>query len=75
MGKRGYGCTHYKQGCTFVIWKISFGKTLTDTMVKAIAEKGRTGVLKMQTEDGQDIRARIVLADPSTGKLSLEVEM
>ena len=74
MGKRGYGCTHYKQGCTFVIWKISFGKTLTDTMVKAIAEKGRTGVLKMQTEDGQDIRARIVLADPSTGKLSLEVE-
>ena len=28
MGRKGYGCSHYKEGCRFVIWKESFGRNL-----------------------------------------------
>ncbi|MCI3922265.1 DNA topoisomerase 3 [Paenibacillus sp. TRM 82003] len=72
MGRKGYGCSHYKQGCSFVIWKVSFGKTLSDAMVKSLLEKGKTNKLKLKRSDGETIDARIVLIDKKTGGLELE---
>jgi len=72
MGRKGYGCSHYKRGCGFVIWKESFGRTLTDAMVRALIEKGRTGKLKWKDERGETFEARIVLKDTKTGGLELE---
>lgn len=72
MGRKGYGCSHYKQGCTFVIWKVSFGKTLTDAMVKSLIEKGKTNKLKLKKDDGETMEARIVLIDKKTGGLELQ---
>ena len=73
MGRKGYGCSHYKSGCTFVIWKESFGRTLTDAMVRSLVEKGRTAKLKVKNERGEPVEARIVLRDASTGGLDLEL--
>ncbi|OXS60552.1 DNA topoisomerase III [Cohnella sp. CIP 111063] len=75
MGRKGYGCSHYKTGCKFVIWKESLGRTLTDAMVKALIGKGRTGKLKFPgTGGGEAFEARIVLKNDKTGELALERE-
>ena len=73
MGRKGYGCSNFRSGCGFVIWKENLGRTLTDAMVKSLAEKGKTGKLKFGGKDGEEpFEARIVLVNPSTGELALE---
>jgi DNA topoisomerase-3 len=71
-GRKGFGCTHYREGCRFVIWKESFGKRLTVPMVRALITKGRTGKLKFPGADGASTEARIILADRDSGRLALE---
>lgn len=73
MGNKGYGCSSYTAGCKFVIWKESFGKTISPTMVKMIVEKGRTNKLKLTDEAGQAIEAKIVLTNAATGQLKIEL--
>lgn len=72
MGRKGYGCSHYRSGCSFVIWKESFGRTLTDAMVRSLIEKGKTGRLKFKNTAGEAYEARLKLINPSTGELALE---
>ncbi|WP_054024680.1 type IA DNA topoisomerase [Bacillus sp. FJAT-28004] len=72
MGRKGYGCSHYKEGCKFVIWKQSFGRDLTDTQVKALVEKGKTTKLKLELPDGSPGEGKIVLRDVDTGELAIE---
>jgi DNA topoisomerase-3 len=72
MGRKGYGCSNYKTGCGFVIWKESFDRMLTDTMVKALVEKGKTGKLKFKSSEGQPYEGIIVLKKAETGELALE---
>ena len=74
MGRKGYGCSHYKSGCSFVIWKENQGRSLTDAMVRSLIEKGKTGKLKFKSASGEPYDARIVLANPATGELALERE-
>lgn len=71
MGRKGYGCSEYRAGCGFVIWKISFGKALSDAMVRSLIEKGRTSKLKFKQADGETIEARLELSDAATGALKL----
>ncbi|MFE4709435.1 DNA topoisomerase 3 [Paenibacillus sp. NPDC056722] len=72
MGRKGYGCSHYKEGCKFVIWKECYGRSLTDTQVKALIEKGKTGKLKLTAEDGSPLEGKLVLANSATGQLAVE---
>lgn len=72
MGRKGYGCSHYKEGCKFVIWKESFGRNLTDTQVKALVEKGKTTKLKLELPDGTPGEGKIVLRNVDTGELTIE---
>lgn len=72
MGKKGYGCSRYKDGCTFVIWKNSFGKTLADRTVKTLIEKGKTNKLKFKSKQDKPYEAKIVLKDRNTGHIELE---
>lgn len=73
MGRKGYGCSNYRSGCGFVIWKESLGRTLTDAMVKSLVVKGKTGKLKFGGKDGEEpFEARIALANIVTGELALE---
>ncbi|WP_426454064.1 DNA topoisomerase 3 [Paenibacillus sp. S-38] len=71
-GKRGYGCSHYKFGCGFVIWKDSFGASLTDTAVMYLLKHGRTAAMQLIGEQGQPVEARMVLLDRATGRLGIE---
>jgi DNA topoisomerase-3 len=72
MGRKGYGCSHYKEGCKFVIWKENHGRTLTDAQVKALIEKGKTGKLKLAGEDGSPLEGKLILSNMDTGQLSVE---
>ncbi|MGN7385158.1 DNA topoisomerase 3 [Paenibacillus sp. SAFN-117] len=73
MGSKGYGCSNYKHGCRFVIWKKTrFGKTLSDTMVKSLIQKGSTNKLKFKSISGHSYDGKLILSDRNTGELSLE---
>lgn len=73
MGRKGYGCSNYRSGCGFVIWKESLGRTLTDAMAKSLVEKGKTSKLKFGGKDGEEAyEARIALKNEATGELALE---
>ncbi|BCG59501.1 type IA DNA topoisomerase [Paenibacillus sp. URB8-2] len=72
MGRKGYGCSHYKEGCGFVIWKESYGRQLTDTQIKALIEKGRTAKLKLVLPDGSAAEGKLILRSPETGELAVE---
>ncbi|WP_168122640.1 type IA DNA topoisomerase [Paenibacillus sp. HB172176] len=72
MGRKGYGCSHYKSGCSFVIWKECFGRRLTDSQVKALIEKGKTAKLKLVLSNGEEMSGRIVMKNKETGELATE---
>ncbi|MFH5184507.1 DNA topoisomerase 3 [Paenibacillus sp. TAB 01] len=72
MGKRGYGCTEYKAGCGFVIWKESFGADLSETAVRYLIEKGSTARMMLKDANGHPVEGRLVLQDKNTGQLRLE---
>ncbi|TJY40744.1 DNA topoisomerase III [Cohnella pontilimi] len=72
MGRKGYGCSEYKAGCKFVIWKNSFGRDLTDAMIRSLIDKGKTAKLKLQDEAGNPVEGRVLLKDPATGELTWE---
>ncbi|OAB25406.1 DNA topoisomerase III [Paenibacillus macquariensis subsp. defensor] len=72
MGRKGYGCSHYKEGCKFVIWKENFGRVLTDAQVKALIEKGKTSKVKLTLKDGTPSVARLVIKSLDTGELTIE---
>lgn len=72
MGRKGYGCSNYAQGCHFVIWKENHGRKLTDAQVKALIEKGKTGKMKLVLADGSNTEGRLVLKNLETGELGIE---
>jgi DNA topoisomerase-3 len=45
-GKKGYGCSGYKDGCNFVIWKEIAGKKISLTIAKTLIEKRGTKKLE-----------------------------
>ena len=56
-GSKGYGCSNWKNGCKFTIWKNdkyiqSIGKRVTKEMVKILLEKGRVGFRNIKSKKG-----------------------
>jgi len=41
-GRQGYGCSHWKEGCKFVLWKQAYGVTITREMVCQLLQLGHT---------------------------------
>jgi len=74
-GKRGFGCSAFRSGCKFVIWKEQQGKTITATMAKSLVEKGRTSLLtfKGHSEDS-GYKARFVLSSNELGTIAIHNE-
>ena len=74
-GKKGYGCSNYKQGCKFVIWKKqqASGKNVSETMLHDLLSKGHTKLLSF-TSANRKFKGRLVLANPSSGDLKIEEE-
>lgn len=62
--EKGYGCSNWKSGCSFVIWKTVSGKKLTQAQVKALLEKGKTGLIKgFTSKAGKPFDAYLVLEE------------
>lgn len=70
-GKRGFGCSAFRDGCTFVIWKEQQGKTLSIPMIRSLLEKGATSQLTFKRPDGNSTKARLVLTDREKGTLTV----
>ncbi|MEW6276419.1 MAG: DNA topoisomerase 3 [Bacillota bacterium] len=59
---RGYGCTGWKEGCRFVIWKEIAGKKISPAQAKNLLKKGRTGVIKgFRSRAGKTFNAALAL--------------
>jgi DNA topoisomerase III len=44
--KKSYGCSAWKSGCKFAIWKTISGKRISAAQAKQLLTKGRTGQIK-----------------------------
>ncbi len=82
-GKKGYGCANWRPEdgkCSFVIWKVIAGKTLSRKAVTDLLKKGETAVLrgfisksgkkfpaKLRLE-GADFRTTFVMGSPSESR-------
>lgn len=64
-GKRGFGCSNWKNGCKFVIWKddkflASMKKKVTKTMVKELLKKGKANVKGLTSKKGNKFDAILI---------------
>lgn len=44
--EKAAGCSEYKSGCDFTIWRTIASKKLTDTQIQTLIQKGKTGTVK-----------------------------
>lgn len=56
----GYGCSNYKNGCEFSVNKKFAGKTLPESQVKKLLEKGTTDEIKgFKSKEGKEFSAKL----------------
>lgn len=71
-GQRGFGCSNWRSGCKFVIWKEdevfkAFRKKLTKTMVKQLLKKGMAEANGMTDREGNKFDGYLsYVKNPST---------
>ncbi|MDA8336342.1 MAG: DNA topoisomerase 3 [Peptococcaceae bacterium] len=59
---KSYGCSGYKDGCKFAVWKEIAGKKITVKQAQELLGKKKTGVLKgFKSKDGKSFDAALVL--------------
>ncbi len=62
-GRRGWGCTRWRDGCGFVIWFEAAGKRLTDAQLRELVARGKTRKLTWPQPEG-----------PTAGRFVLDLE-
>lgn len=66
-----YSCTGWKNGCQFSVFSTIAGKKLSESQVKSLLTKGRTGLIKgFKAKSGKSFDAFLVL--DSSGKVNFE---
>jgi DNA topoisomerase-3 len=60
QGKKGWGCSRWKEGCDFVVWFEIAGKTLTEAQFRELLSKGKLRKANYVV-NGQAVSGRIVL--------------
>ncbi len=69
---KSFGCTRWKEGCSFVIWKTIAGKKVTIAMARKLISPGRTQLLKgFKSKAGKKFDARLKLEN---GQVVFEFE-
>ncbi|MBK1621252.1 hypothetical protein CKO42_23105 [Lamprobacter modestohalophilus] len=54
VGRRGYGCSRWREGCDFVIWQVIAGHPLSETELRALVEHGKTAPIDgLHAENGR----------------------
>lgn len=60
--KKNYGCSGWKEGCKFVIWKEIAHKKITETQAAKLLKTGKTGVIKgFKSKKGTDFESALRL--------------
>lgn len=63
-GTKAWGCSEYKNGCNFTIWKEIASKKLTQKNIKDLINKGKTSLIKgFKSSAGKEYSAHIKLDD------------
>ena len=61
-GRKGFGCSGWKEGCKFVIWKEVAHKKITLEQAQDLLTKKKTVVLKgFKSKEGKDFDAALIL--------------
>jgi DNA topoisomerase-3 len=71
-GRRGFGCSRWREGCDFVIWKEIYGKTLTQAQLRDLIERGRTRMIR-GFNDGQGNRVDARLRLDANWQVVMEI--
>jgi DNA topoisomerase-3 len=74
-GHRGWGCSRWREGCTFVVWFEIAGRRIADAELGDLIAKGKTRRRKWRRGDGSEVNACLVLdlaAPRETGAAKLE---
>ena len=61
-GEKGFGCSNWKNGCKFTIWKddkyiSSFGKKVSREMVELLLKNGKVGFRNLKSKKGNPFSA------------------
>ncbi|SMP64242.1 DNA topoisomerase-3 [Neorhodopirellula lusitana] len=65
---KSYGCSHWRDGCKFAIWKTIAGKKVSVTNAKKLLRKGETPVIKgFRSKAGKLFDAKLKLTDGKVG--------
>ncbi len=74
-GKKGWGCSRWREGCGFVVWERVAGKDLTHDEVARLVSSGESGVLSgFVSRTGLVFSARLRLhLNPNAGTTEVEV--
>lgn len=69
-GSKGFGCSGYKEGCSFVIWKEQFGGTINAKNAKLLLEGKETELVKFHSKaKNKDYEAKLKLKEDFTTEL------
>ena len=60
-GKRGWGCSRWREGCSFVVWFESSGKRLTEAQLRDLVTKGKTRKADWAPPGGPPAPGRLLL--------------
>jgi DNA topoisomerase-3 len=60
-GKRGWGCTRWREGCGFVVWFQAGGRRISDAELGDLVAKGRTRRRKWPGPTGTPVMGRLIL--------------
>ncbi|GMV43469.1 MAG: hypothetical protein AMXMBFR64_51850 [Myxococcales bacterium] len=72
-GHRGWGCSRWRDGCTFVVWFDQGGRPLSDGEADRLLREGRTRLLDaLPGPAGNPVRGRLVLDLSAPGNVRVE---
>ena len=65
INKKALGCSQWKEGCKFTLWRKQYGKQLTDNQLKELFINRKTKVISgfKKKSDGSSYEARLIMTD------------
>ena len=79
-GTKGYGCTNWRNGCKFTIWKndkfiAALGKKVSKEMVELLLKNGKVGFRNIKSKKGTTYSAYLrYVKDEETGYFNWKME-
>lgn len=77
---KGFGCTNWKNGCNYMIWKsdkfiASIGRRVTSQMIELLLKNGKVGFRNLKSKKGTTYSAYLkYIRDDKTGYYKWEME-